>query len=108
MSVNDFFKTNFVLLERSATPDARGGETESWSVVSGSSYKGYLKTARANNRVEDKANNLTATHKHLYPIGIALANGNRIRRVSDSVDFDVIYPSDIHENHNKTMVAQVT
>jgi hypothetical protein len=107
MSIESFFNTEFVKLQSTETADGRGGDSVVWSATS-VEYFGYIRLAKADERVTDEANSLTAQHIHRYPIGVTLVSGDRIRRKSDSKDFDVIYPESKHGHHNKTNLVEVT
>lgn len=85
--LQDYFE-NFVLLERTQTPDDLGGVCETWA--DGTAFRGGITHVVGKEAAPAGLMSLKTVPMLLHEWDVTLVQGDRIRRVQDGAEFRVI------------------
>lgn len=103
--IEDFFDTEFSILELSQVRDTVGGDVDTWTKIVGSEFMGYKRLAneREIQKSDRKANE--KIFKFKCPTNIAITDKKRLR--VGSTDYEIDFVRNVHGNHLKAELTEV-
>lgn len=111
MGIEDFFKYECVVLEKSTLQDSTGGDAGGYSEVADSNYFGYIGRPKPNERMSGGVETLFNSNTHTYPVSVELTKENKIKCIAgpDYVGkvFDVVPIKNVHGHHKKAELVEV-